>query len=303
MIVRSKLFGCVVFAGYWAMGVAPLFATEKLKPTEVKQSAKVGDVGAGSTVTIKQIINQRDPEMGKTLEMLDRKDQALGAANKKIQEQQEELEKLRAQATLRVINNAQSPTASVEDKNIRDAFAKGDTRPLENALREQAAVLAKQGHDQLANAAQRERELAALVIDRSVVDAVAALKRAANHEPDNALNWVLLGDAEIITGNLPGALQAYQKGLEIAQRLATRDPDNTEWQRDLSISHNKIGDIRVSQGDLPGALQAYQKNLEIAQRLATRDPDNTQWQRDLSVSHDKIGNIRVLSESRVVRRW
>ena len=44
-------------------------------------------------------------------------------------------------------------------------------------------------------------------------------------------------------------LAAYRKSLAIAETLARRDPANTEWQRDLSVSHNKIGDVLVAQGD------------------------------------------------------
>ena len=81
--------------------------------------------------------------------------------------------------------------------------------------------------------------------------------------------------------------------MAIRERLAARDPANTEWQRDLSVSHNKIGDVKVAQGDLPGALAAYAAGMAIPRRLAARDPANTEWQRDLSVSHEKIGDVQV----------
>jgi hypothetical protein len=35
----------------------------------------------------------------------------------------------------------------------------------------------------------------------------------------------------------------YQTGPEIAERLATADPDNAQYQRDLSISHSKLEGI------------------------------------------------------------
>ncbi|MDZ7822758.1 MAG: hypothetical protein U5K75_01050 [Ahrensia sp.] len=34
-----------------------------------------------------------------------------------------------------------------------------------------------------------------------------------------------------------------------------------EWQRDLSVSYNKIGDIKAAQGDGPAALAAYEDGL------------------------------------------
>jgi tetratricopeptide (TPR) repeat protein len=91
----------------------------------------------------------------------------------------------------------------------------------------------------------------------------------------------------------PGALAAYQAGLAIREGLAKRDPANTQWQRDLSVSNNKIGDVLVAQGDWPGALAAYQAALAIREDLANRDPANTVWQRDLSVSNNKIGDVLV----------
>ena len=78
-----------------------------------------------------------------------------------------------------------------------------------------------------------------------------------------------------------------------AVRLAAADPANTEWQRDLSVSHNILGNVAVAAGDLAAARAAYQAGLDIAARLAAADPANTGWQRDLSVSHNKLGDVAV----------
>jgi hypothetical protein len=42
-------------------------------------------------------------------------------------------------------------------------------------------------------------------------------------------------------GDRAGALAAYRKALAIDEALAVKDPGNTQWQRDLSISHDRIG--------------------------------------------------------------
>lgn len=55
-------------------------------------------------------------------------------------------------------------------------------------------------------------------------------------------------------------------------------PDNTDYQRDLSISDEEIGNVVLAQGDLVGALAAYRDSLAIAKALAQKDPSNTQWQ-------------------------
>ncbi len=96
---------------------------------------------------------------------------------------------------------------------------------------------------------------------------------------------------------MPGELAAAEGACRTAHRffevLAAADPHNAEWQRDLSVSWNKVGDVRVARGDLEGAREAYEAALAIMQRLAAADPENTEWQRDLSVSWDRLGDLRL----------
>jgi tetratricopeptide (TPR) repeat protein len=98
---------------------------------------------------------------------------------------------------------------------------------------------------------------------------------------------------QVAQGDLPGALKSYRDSLAIFEHLAQSDPGNAGWQRDLSISYEKIGDVQVAQGDLPGALKSYRDDLAITERLAQSDPGNAGWQRDLSVSYERIGDVQV----------
>ncbi len=70
-------------------------------------------------------------------------------------------------------------------------------------------------------------------------------------------------------------------------------PDNAGWQRDLSVSFDKVGDVLVAQGNLPEALRSFRDGLAISERLAKSDPGNAGWQRDLSVSHNRVGDVLV----------
>ena len=76
--------------------------------------------------------------------------------------------------------------------------------------------------------------------------------------------------------------------MTIDQQLSAQDPQNTQFQRDLSIAHERLGDIYLRLGDTTAALQAYQASLAIAQQLSAQDPQNTQFQRDLVVSYWKL---------------
>ena len=80
---------------------------------------------------------------------------------------------------------------------------------------------------------------------------------------------------------------------DIIERLAAADPNNANWQRDLSVAHNKVADVLVAQGNLFEALQSYRATLAIRERLAKVDPDNAVWQRDLTVSYDNVGDVLV----------
>jgi tetratricopeptide (TPR) repeat protein len=123
-------------------------------------------------------------------------------------------------------------------------------------------------------------------------------------------------------GDLAGALKSYRDYFTIIDRLAKADPGNAGWQRDLSVSYNKIGGVQVEQGDLAGALKSFQDDLAIAERLAKAqgdlagamksfqdglairdklakaDPGHALWQRDLSVSYNKIGDVKATSPAR-----
>ena len=109
------------------------------------------------------------------------------------------------------------------------------------------------------------------------------------------LVWAKFGIGDIAQqrGNLGAAGATYHEAETIADRLAKSDPGNAGWQRDPSVSYDKVGDVQVTQGNLPAALASYQAGLAIADRLAKSDPGNAGWRRDLSVSYGNVGDVQV----------
>ena len=89
------------------------------------------------------------------------------------------------------------------------------------------------------------------------------------------------------------ALPLLEAALAGFQRLVALDPDNTEFQRDVSISYNRLGDIQLRLGHTDDALALYQNALDVRLKLVALAPDNTQFQRDVSVSYNKLGNIQL----------
>ena len=128
---------------------------------------------------------------------------------------------------------------------------------------------------------------------QAVFEAVIQQAGAGGDPRQEARGFTGQGDVLVSQGDGPGARAAYQSGLVMVEGLAKRDPANTQWQGDLSVSHDRIGDVLVAEGDSPGALAAYQASLEISKGLVNRDPANTQWQRLLSMSQNKVANILI----------
>ena len=75
--------------------------------------------------------------------------------------------------------------------------------------------------------------------------------------------------------------------------LAERYPDNSAWQRDLSVSLNKVGDVKLQRDDAAGADAAYAEGLKIVARLAERNPENLGLIRDVALSLSNLGDVRL----------
>ena len=75
---------------------------------------------------------------------------------------------------------------------------------------------------------------------------------------------------ESARGNLEAALQAYQDGLAIREKLAAQDPSNAEWQRDLIVSNVKLADVAERQGRPADTSRHYGAALAVAKELQAR---------------------------------
>ena len=119
------------------------------------------------------------------------------------------------------------------------------------------------------------------------------LGRPGQH--DHGLYWSRIGLGDLLRdrGDLSGAMGEYADARAAAERLSAADPKDVNWQRDLSVSFDRVGDVLVAQGKGEEALTAYRDSLAIRERLARADPANAGWQRDLSVAFNKVGDVLV----------
>jgi tetratricopeptide (TPR) repeat protein len=110
---------------------------------------------------------------------------------------------------------------------------------------------------------------------------------AADALAENAQTLLVQGDSE-------GAHDAAQRATNILRSLLSQDPNNNQWQHDLSVGYERMGDSQLAMGRLREALDAYQEALKGRRQLAENVPDNAGFQRDLAVSYVKLGDALVV---------
>ncbi len=113
--------------------------------------------------------------------------------------------------------------------------------------------------------------------------------------PETNNNFAALADIEassiLALGFTDRALKRYERLLALEERRVKAEPERADYQRDLSISHERLGDLMSALGQGEQAREFYQKALAISERLAKAEPERADYQRDLSVSHERLGGL------------
>ena len=86
-----------------------------------------------------------------------------------------------------------------------------------------------------------------------------------------------------------GALNNYQKALEIALRLTQLSKDN-RYRRSVAIGYGSIASVYDDMGDYPHALESNLKDLAIYQELADADPKNSLLKQGMAISYFNTAN-------------
>lgn len=232
-----------------------------------------------------------------------------------------------SQRTIDELRGRLAEAPSGERDRLSEAFAalaQGDTRQAEAAFeREHAAALR--------TAVDTAFHVGNLALLRDVGKAATYFCKALQLDPEQPEATLQLSQARFRLGDLDGAEQALQRGLELARArgngrlelrallglgdgqlargdgaaalthvrqalviataLADQQPADPDRQRDLSVAHTKVGDALLVQGQTEPALEAYCSALAIREKLAAQEPASSQAQRDLAIGLERIGEI------------
>jgi tetratricopeptide (TPR) repeat protein len=103
-----------------------------------------------------------------------------------------------------------------------------------------------------------------------------------------------IGEARMDQGEAALALESFRESLAIAQRLADRDPQNSEWQIALANSHFYIGFLHWQRDELEAARSEFETVLPIVDRVSAREPDRAEWIAERGWAYTNLGRVLEL---------
>lgn len=170
-----------------------------------------------------------------------------------------------------------------------------EARDLGAAALEAHSVLVFQVQEQLGNKA------GTLPLRKQLLEtALAGLEKIVKrpHTPNTERSVIAayerMSDVQSALGRSHEALQSCITASDLAERRATRLPDDTEAQRELAQTHDRLGAMRYIDHNLAAALVHYEKARDIRARLAEKGA-SPQITRDLIVSLNKLADVYFFS--------
>jgi len=88
------------------------------------------------------------------------------------------------------------------------------------------------------------------------------------------------------------ALPKYRAGVDIAKKLAQRDPGNDELARDLAVAYAKLARWHRQAGNMSHALTFFREGHAIMERIARLSPEHVGWRDDLAWFDAQIAKLR-----------
>jgi tetratricopeptide (TPR) repeat protein len=239
----------------------------------------------------------RDPQLANAVDLLSRWGRELGAATGNFIRASVRRARLRHQLT--------AVAAIVFGLVAVAAFVAERQAEAERHVAQQTLIAAtKTANSLIFDLAQRFRNAVGMPTEvvRDILQRAIALQEdlaasgqgtpelqlsAADALAENAQTLLVQGDSQ-------GALDAAERARNILHSLLSQDPNNNQWQHDLSVCYERIGDSQLAMGRQREALDAYQEALKGRRQLVENIPDNAGFQRDLAVSYVKLGDALVV---------
>ncbi|HJQ69482.1 MAG TPA: protein kinase [Blastocatellia bacterium] len=133
----------------------------------------------------------------------------------------------------------------------------------------------------------------ALVIDQELLNESPL---DANAKLQVAVDYSNIGDALAREkDSLPGALEAYRKGLPMIEELAAADPANNKNQRNVAVFNMRIAGLLAELGNDKEALASALKAIAVLERIVDKDAANMHGRGELALSYNEVGLLLARS--------
>jgi tetratricopeptide (TPR) repeat protein len=105
--------------------------------------------------------------------------------------------------------------------------------------------------------------------------------------------WMLIEFARNyeMLGNTQYQLARAEAAHRFIIGLAAEDPNNIDWQNDVSVTYNEVGRLLAAQGAVNEAIASFRDNLAIIERVTAADLKNLHWRHNLSLTHFFLGGV------------
>jgi len=122
--------------------------------------------------------------------------------------------------------------------------------------------------------------------------AAEVLARLPTTHHDYPTLCIYEADALLRLGAIAKALERHQQALAIREGLATAEPERADYQRDLSISYDRLGDLMQALGQGEAARRYYEQGLAIVEALAeAAGPEHVDYQGVLVVALHRMADV------------
>ena len=169
-------------------------------------------------------------------------------------------------------------------------FARGETNAEDSVRKRLAQWLFDHTRESIAGQAVRKEDL-----QRALQHSSALLRADPNQVLWKPLGYFVMYDGHdrlIEVGRLEW-VRVILASVSDWLRGKVEEDSQPSWQREYSVSLNKLGSLAIAEGNLPEARRLFSDGLAVRERLAESDPGNATWQRDLSLSHERLGDLAI----------
>lgn len=168
---------------------------------------------------------------------------------------------------------------------------------LDNAVEASRNLIIAQQWDGVAQIAQQICEILAQTSTVALVGLAGEFQRSL---PITHSAHKIIADHEaqalLALGYTAASFDRYQTLITEHQRLVGAEPDRADYQRDLSVSHERMASATQVAGDLTESAQWQLRGIEIHRRLVAGDPENAELVCELGV---KLHNMAPISNDPV----